>query len=499
MRIYYGMPGEFEFGYLRAVFQLFDTNSRCRRKPSAGMAHHAIDWVKRMFSTRNITSLLIVALLASADRYVQEVPGIEGDFTVDHARFKRATKKNKTKHSTDEYDYTDSEGKLKSADWANINFAFWCIFGFVLMVIQLWTCIAGRRMRNDGVRWHTLYVTIFMIIKIFIFVDIDESSPWQDYMRNTYVTIHQQAIQWITLTAFPASIVLMTPLYLVCYGASSLRKTYFFKWLLWIAVYGLLLGVNLYLALQYIAKLTGDGTVPTGTWLEVYQFYVMVAFYITIVYLLLFALASSGYFICFALLNCKTVEGRLSDKFNDLIDLFSFWLNVVVVCVFVCTQNAENSFNYFMLNVYPTIMDYMTELSTVSTVVSAGSSLDLATLLTIADELKSVVVFLEASELYLPTAFFFANVIFLPAFRESFISLLTCGACYRNDKNGSCWTLIPNRYRSIYPLEALRWAHPGMIAQGIVPPPPASVDISSSPLAFVHQNDKKELMVEQLE
>ncbi|CAD5227278.1 unnamed protein product [Bursaphelenchus xylophilus] len=457
--------------------------------------------LRRILSVRNLAPLLVVVLISAADQYVNDdYVDLLTDEPV-HDRVKRAATKNKHKDE-DTYDYTDSQGKLKTADWTNIKFCFFCILGFVLMIIQLWTCIFGRRMRNDGTRWHVLYVTIFMIINLFVFVDVDEDSPWQDYMRNVYVTVHQKAIQWVTLSAFPASITIMVPIYLISYGASSLRGTYFFKWFLWVIVYGALFGANGFLALLYYKALDGDGQVPTGTYLEAYQFYICVGGYITVIYLLLFALASAGYFICFALLNCKSLEGRLGEKFSDLIDLFMLWFNIVIVTTFVATQNLMNSFNYIMLNVVPTVTEYMKEMksSSSSSDTTSGSSLDMASLLELADKLKPVVSFLQTTQLYIPVAFYFANVICLPAFRESFISLLTCGACYRSDKDGSCWTLIPNRYRSIYPLEALRWANPSLIAQGIVPPPPASMNIGNGgPLAFVSQNDKKQLMVEHLE
>uniref|UniRef100_A0A1I7S4T5 Transmembrane protein n=1 Tax=Bursaphelenchus xylophilus TaxID=6326 RepID=A0A1I7S4T5_BURXY len=419
--------------------------------------------LRRILSVRNLAPLLVVVLISAADQYVNDdYVDLLTDEPV-HDRVKRAATKNKHKDE-DTYDYTDSQGKLKTADWTNIKFCFFCILGFVLMIIQLWTCIFGRRMRNDGTRWHVLYVTIFMIINLFVFVDVDEDSPWQDYMRNVYVTVHQKAIQWVTLSAFPASITIMVPIYLISYGASSLRGTYFFKWFLWVIVYGALFGANGFLALLYYKALDGDGQVPTGTYLEAYQFY-----------------------IC---------------KFSDLIDLFMLWFNIVIVTTFVATQNLMNSFNYIMLNVVPTVTEYMKEMksSSSSSDTTSGSSLDMASLLELADKLKPVVSFLQTTQLYIPVAFYFANVICLPAFRESFISLLTCGACYRSDKDGSCWTLIPNRYRSIYPLEALRWANPSLIAQGIVPPPPASMNIGNGgPLAFVSQNDKKQLMVEHLE
>lgn len=72
------------------------------------------------------------------------------------------------------------------------------------------------------------------------------------------------------------------------------------------------------------------------------------------------------------------------------------------------------------------------------------------------------------SELMIPIVEFFAAVIFLQMYRESFLHLLSCGACYRSDKNGSIWDIIPYRFRSIYPLEALRWASPAMVIFGVL-------------------------------
>lgn len=69
----------------------------------------------------------------------------------------------------------------------------------------------------------------------------------------------------------------------------------------------------------------------------------------------------------------------------------------------------------------------------------------------------------NVSVLMIPIVEFVAAGVFLKMYRESLLHLLSCGACYRSDKNGSIWDLIPYRFRSIYPLESLRWASPNMV------------------------------------
>lgn len=176
--------------------------------------------------------------------------------------------------------------------------------------------------------------------------------------------------------------------------------------------------------------------------------------------------------------------------------------------MFIVGPNSLNSATYAMQQILPIIMEKaaaMAESAASSSSdgsgdTSASSSFDVMSLLQYADKFQSLIMFFQVSELYAAVIFFVANVIFIPMYRESLIQLLTCGACYRSDKNGSLWGLIPNRYRSIYPLEALRWANPTLLAQGYMPPPPpAGVNVNNSPLAYVNTNDKKELMVEQLE
>ena len=101
--------------------------------------------------------------------------------------------------------------------------------------------------------------------------------------------------------------------------------------------------------------------------------------------------------------------------------------------------------------------------------------------------------FMPIGVLIIPIVEFFAAVVCLQMYRESFLNLLGCGACYRSDKGGSVrrraaattfkfaslvlqlWNIIPDRFRSIYPLEALRWANPAMVAQGLVPPAPPGI------------------------
>ncbi|KAI6214487.1 hypothetical protein M3Y94_00274500 [Aphelenchoides besseyi] len=418
-------------------------------------------------------------------------------------RVKRA--KNSGGKTEYEYDYTDPEGPIDADTWTQIYYGIGFVLGFVLVVIQLYTSIFGRRMRNEGLRWHIIYCSVFNIMLIFVYADTADYSPWVDYMRNVYVTKHIVAIEQILLSAFPASITVMVPLYLVTYAAPNLRRTFVFKWLIWVVVYGALFAAPAFVGFKYYKSLDGSGNVPNDPLTGYYQFYANVASYITVLYLLIIALIGCVCMFSYAAVNCSTLEkNAMGQKVNDNISLFMIWIYIVVGTIFHFPKNVMNMSSFFMTNILPKIQTIMANKesgSDGSSMMSGSSTQDaMQMLLQYADLITKFLNFVPVSELMIPIVEFFAAAFLLQMYRESLLNLLSCGACYRSDKNGSIWNIIPDRFRSIYPLDAIRWAHPSLVAQGIVPPPPSGFVDNNSPMAVIHTSGsgKSPIMVEQL-
>ncbi|KAI6233734.1 hypothetical protein M3Y99_00888800 [Aphelenchoides fujianensis] len=420
-----------------------------------------------------------------------------------------------TEESEYEYDYTDPAGPIDEDTWTQIYYGIGFVLGFVLVIIQLYTSIFGRRMRNEGLRWHVIYCSVFNLALLFVYANTADYSPWVDYMRNVYVTKHVLAIEQILLSAFPASVTVMVPLYLVTYAAPNLRRTFVFKWLIWVVVYGALFVLPAAIGCKYYQSLDGSGNIPPDPLTGYYQFYANVASYITLLYLLIIALIGCVCMFSYAAVNCSTLEknamGQVVEgprKVDDNISLFMIWIYILVNTIFHFPKNVMNMSAFFMTNILPKLQQIMTAQATAdggssgSSGGMGGSSTQdmMQMLLQYADLITKFLNFVPVSELMIPTVEFFAAVVFLKMYRESFLNLLSCGACYRSDKNGSLWNIIPDRFRSIYPLDAIRWAHPSLVAQGIVPPPPSGFVDNNSPMAVIHTSSsgKSPIMVEQL-
>ncbi|KAI6170755.1 hypothetical protein M3Y97_01108200 [Aphelenchoides bicaudatus] len=424
-------------------------------------------------------------------------------------RFKRAAAKT-------EFDYTDPNGELDADTWTQIYYGIAFVLGFVLVVIQLYTTLFGRRMRMEGLRWHVLFCSIVNLLQLCIYADTADFSPWQDYLRNVYITKHILAIEQITLSAFPASVCCLVPIYILTYASPVLRQTFVFKWLIWVVVYGGLAGGSFLIGLLYWKSLDGSGNIPNNPLTGPWQFYTNAVSWLMLILLVAF--------------NFTALEkSQAGEKFSDNTSLLAIWGYILTCTIFHIPKNIMNMSSFFMTDVLPKLMSLLqwyTETmasfqsstsssgggsagnvtrAAVATTTAAPASdptqAAIALLLSYSSYITAFLNFVPTSELLIPIVEFAAAVVFLQMYRESFLNLLSCGACYRSDKNGSIWDIIPYRFRSIYPLEALRWASPAMVAQGLVPPPPAGfAGADNGPMALVHTSSsgKSPILVEQL-
>lgn len=94
-----------------------------------------------------------ISTVCSMEVHDQNELIVEVPSELEHIRAKRASK-------------TTTVDTMTTEEKDDLWFGFFVIFGFILMIIQLYTTIFGRRMRNEGTRWHVLYVTIFMILNL---------------------------------------------------------------------------------------------------------------------------------------------------------------------------------------------------------------------------------------------------------------------------------------------------------------------------------------------
>lgn len=150
------------------------------------------------------------------------------------------------------YDYTDPAGKLPDTVKLEGFYGLVFVLSALTIFLRLYISIFGRRMRNEGLRWHSIYMSVLNAFHIVFYANAATDSPWYDYMRNVYVIKHYLALEQWTLTAFPSSLSFLIPLYLVTYVFPSLRRTFFFKWFIWTVVYVGLTVVSLYFIFNYV-------------------------------------------------------------------------------------------------------------------------------------------------------------------------------------------------------------------------------------------------------
>lgn len=64
------------------------------------------------------------------------------------------------------YDYTDSNGQIEPSTQIKAYYGFAFVLSAVLIIIRLYVCLLGRRMRNEGLRWHSIFVSVYNIFQV---------------------------------------------------------------------------------------------------------------------------------------------------------------------------------------------------------------------------------------------------------------------------------------------------------------------------------------------
>lgn len=68
------------------------------------------------------------------------------------------------------YDYTDPAGQLDENTLTRARYGLTFALSFVLIFLRLYISLFGRRMRNEGLRWHSIFISIFSLIQLVISV-----------------------------------------------------------------------------------------------------------------------------------------------------------------------------------------------------------------------------------------------------------------------------------------------------------------------------------------
>jgi hypothetical protein len=64
------------------------------------------------------------------------------------------------------FDYVDPNGQLEIPTQIKAKYGLAFVLSAILIFIRLYMTIFGRRMRNEGLRWHSLFVSIFNIFQL---------------------------------------------------------------------------------------------------------------------------------------------------------------------------------------------------------------------------------------------------------------------------------------------------------------------------------------------
>ncbi|KAI6176334.1 hypothetical protein M3Y97_00786700 [Aphelenchoides bicaudatus] len=379
------------------------------------------------------------------------------------------------------FDYTDPNGNLDET--GRIKAFYGLIFvltGFVVF-IRLYISIFGRRMRNEGFRWHSIYLSIFNIAQLAFYADTATSSPWYDYLRNVYITKHALAIEQATLTAFPASLTCLVPAYLLTYAVPALRRSFVFKWFFWLVAYIILTIVPVYLLLDYMNSLNGTGNLPFDPLISYYQFaicYLATTWAFLLLIVIMFGYAClCGYAVSNHNLSDRSVLRRKTKNNNSLFMFAAYCWTVAFFCV---PKNLINMMNFYMVHIVPLIKEAAPAYASSN----ENPQQMMEKMISYAAIFNKLLLYIPLAELLFPVVEFVAACTFLKIYRESLLNLLSCGVLYHGDSHGSIWRLLPNSYRAVQPIEA----NPFRIVEE-----PASLNTKTPPVKTVSKDSDRNI------
>ncbi|UMM15783.1 hypothetical protein L5515_013073 [Caenorhabditis briggsae] len=188
-----------------------------------------------------------------------------------------------------------------------------------VLIVMVYMCIFGQRLKATGVRWHVLNCSVWGILHLISYCSFAEKAPWPNYITNQNWRDTAKQVECLTRSIFPAGMVFVYLEQIILTLAPKLANSIIFNAVFFVLLVPWLNGLMIFLYYAHYMDVVW--------WYEPADLFNLATYLLFVTFTFIYFLfCLFGTCLCCATMASKKQSSRTTGTFADMWLLFPYGL-----------------------------------------------------------------------------------------------------------------------------------------------------------------------------